>query len=375
MSSQDLLLDSTHGKDLSPEGDLSCHGQIGSHLSAREQAGQGHHHGDARGRSVLGDRSCRHMQVQVRAFKKFLRDTQVRGIGTDVAQCSLGTLLHHVPQLPGEQKALLSFHPCGLDEQDVPTCGRPRKTRGDSGRRDPFRHLGKELRMTQVGLHIPFVHLHDPFLPLDNLTGHGAADRGQFPFQVPHPGLPGVISDNAHKGGIRDFQMLRFQPVFSYLFRKKVFPGDLELVLFRVSRQFQYFHPVSKGRWDRFQDVGRGNEKDPGKIKGDLEVVVGKGGILLGIQNLEKSGRRIPPKIGTDLVDLIQHEHRVVGPGLAKTLDHAPRKGAHIGPPVPADLRLVPHAPQGNAKKLAFHGPCNGLAQRGFSHSRRPHKT
>jgi hypothetical protein len=91
--------------------------------------------------------------------------------------------------------------------------------------------------------------------------------------------------------------------------------------------------------------------------------VVAKGGILLGIKNLQEGRRRIAAKVSTELVDFVEHEDGVVGVRLANTLDHAPWQRGDIGPAMTADFGFVMHAAQANPHE--FTPQCLGdtLAQ------------
>ncbi len=72
--------------------------------------------------------------------------------------------------------------------------------------------------------------------------------------------------------------------------------------------------------------------------------MVGKGVVLLGVQDLQKSGGWVPPPVGGELVDLVQQEDGVYHPHLLHPLDDLPGKCSDIGAPVAPDLRLIPHA-------------------------------
>src|SRR5260370_34835862 len=47
-------------------------------------------------------------------------------------------------------------------------------------------------------------------------------------------------------------------------------------------------------------------------------------------------------------------------------------QGADVGPPVPADLRLVPDPAQGDPDELPAHGPRDRLAERRLADAGRP---
>ena len=146
--------------------------------------------------------------------------------------------------------------------------------------------------------------------------------------------------------------------------------GDLELLLLGVAGELQDLHPVAEGGLDGVEQVGRRDEHDLGQVVGDAEVMVAEGIVLLGVQDLEEGRRRVAPEIGADLVHLVHHEHRVVGPGPPDALDDAAGHGPDIGPPVAPDLGLVPDAAQGNADEVPAQGPGDGLAEGGLADAR-----
>src|SRR3954447_3206925 len=60
-----LLLDASNRKHPATEGDLSSHGNVVTHRPAREGRYHRRRHGDTGGWAILGDRSCRHVDVNV----------------------------------------------------------------------------------------------------------------------------------------------------------------------------------------------------------------------------------------------------------------------------------------------------------------------
>ena len=72
--------------------------------------------------------------------------------------------------------------------------------------------------------------------------------------------------------------------------------------------------------------------------------MVGKSGVLLGIQHLEHSRRGVAPEIVSHFVDLIQQNQRIAGAGPPDGRHDPPRHGADIGFAVAADIGLVPDA-------------------------------
>ncbi len=126
--------------------------------------------------------------------------------------------------------------------------------------------------------------------------------------------------------------------------------------------------------WIGIEHVRRGDEEDAREVVRHREVVVAEGEVLLGVEDLEQRRRRVAAVVGADLVDLVQHEHRVGRAGLVDALDDAARHGAHVGPAVAADLGLVPHAAEGEAHELAVEGAGDRTAERGLADARRAHE-
>ena len=118
--------------------------------------------------------------------------------------------------------------------------------------------------------------------------------------------------------------------------------------------------------------VGRGDEQHPRQVEVDLEVVVAERVVLRRVEHLEQRRRRVAPVVGADLVDLVEHDDRVHGPGLAQGAHQAARLGPHVGAAVAADLGLVAHAAQGDPDELAPEGVGHGLAERRLADAGRP---
>ena len=108
------------------------------------------------------------------------------------------------------------------------------------------------------------------------------------------------------------------------------------------------------------------------EVELDVEVVVAERVVLRRIEHLEQRRRRVAAPVGADLVDLVQHDHRVHRPGVAKRADEASRKRADVGAAVPADLGLVSDAAERHADELAPGRARDRLADRGLARARRP---
>src|SRR6185503_7156132 len=71
-----------------------------------------------------------------------------------------------------------------------------------------------------------------------------------------------------------------------------------------------------------------------------------------------------------ELVDLVEHQQRILRLGAAERLDHVAWQRADVGAPVSADLGLVVHAAERDALELAPGGARDRLAERGLAHAR-----
>ncbi len=149
----------------------------------------------------------------------------------------------------------------------------------------------------------------------------------------------------------------------------------MQLLLFCVAGEFENLHAVAQRRRDRLQRIGRSDKHHPGKVKGQIQVVIAEVIVLLGIQHLQQRRGGIATPVGPNLIDLIQHNHGVVGFDTAQRLNDTPGHRANIGAPVTANLSLVADATQRHTRKFASQCTCNRLPQRGFTDTWRPHKT
>ena len=95
--------------------------------------------------------------------------------------------------------------------------------------------------------------------------------------------------------------------------------------------------------------------------------MVAKHRVLLGVEHLEHRARRVAAVVGAHLVDLVDHEHRVVRLGVAQGADDRARHGADVGAAVAADLGLVAHAADADALEPAAQRACDRLAERGLA--------
>ena len=120
----------------------------------------------------------------------------------------------------------------------------------------------------------------------------------------------------------------------------------------------------SSAGWIGAELVGRGDEQHPREIDVDLEVVIAERVVLRRVEHLEQRRRRIALEAGADLVDLVEHEHRVHRARLLERLDDAAGNRADVGAAVAADLGFVAHAAERDPDELAVHRARDRLAER-----------
>src|SRR4029453_14556590 len=123
---------------------------------------------------------------------------------------------------------------------------------------------------------------------------------------------------------------------------------------------------------DWIEQVAGRDEQDLAEVERHLEVVVLEGAVLLRIEDLEQGRRRVAPEVHPDLVDLVEHEDRVVRAGRLDVLYGPAGPPPYVGPPVAADLRLVVDAAEAHPDELAAHGPRDRLAKRRLADAGRP---
>src|SRR5262249_4240986 len=103
--------------------------------------------------------------------------------------------------------------------------------------------------------------------------------------------------------------------------------------------------------------------------------VVAKAVVLLGIEHFEQGRRRITAKVSADFVDLIEHDQRIVRPGLLNRLNDATRHCSYVGATMSAYLRFVMNTAEPQSHKLSPEGARDRATKAGLSHSRRTNET
>src|SRR4051794_12390562 len=375
---QRLLLQPADRQHLPGQRDLAGHRDVLAHAAAGEQRGQRGGHRDAGARAVLGRRAGGHVHVDVVVGEPRVGQVgrDLVGVRLDPGQRGLGRLLHDVAQLAGEHELAVTRRRAGLDEQHVAADGRPRQAGGHARRRgapaclvvearaaQQLAHaLGRDRRLGRLGA----------VRRLGHLPGDLAAQRADLALELAHSGLARVVGDDAAQRLVADGDPRLLQAVALDLARDEVALGDLQLLVLGVASELDELHAVAQRAGHAVQVVGRADEHDLAQVERHVEVVVAEARVLLGIEHLEHRAGRIAAEVRAHLVDLVDHEQRVVGARVAQRADDRARHGADVGPPVAADLGLVAHAADADALEVAAQRAGDGAPQRRLADAGRP---
>ncbi len=222
---------------------------------------------------------------------------------------------------------------------------------------------------------------HDQLLgaAFGNLARRLAAYRADQLLQPAHTCFARVMARNQADARGRELDdrvlaFLRLDAVLLDLARNQVALRDVDLLLFGVAGQLDDLHAVEQRRRDRVQLVGCADEKHLAQIERLIEIVVAERVVLLRIERLQQRARGVATEVAAQLVDLVQHEDRIVHLDTLQVLNDLPRQRADVGPAMTANLRLVVHAAERDAAELPSQRPRNAAAERGFAHARRPDK-
>ena len=204
----------------------------------------------------------------------------------------------------------------------------------------------------------------------DDAGGDLAHDRADLALEAAHAGFAGVLADDARERRVLEGHVCRSDAVFVELPRHEIAPRDVKLLVLGVTDEGDDLHAIEQRRVNRAELVRRGDEQHSREIEVDFEVVVAEGVVLGRVEHFEQRRRRIALKAGAELVDLVQHEHRVHRAGLFERLHDAAGNGADVGAAMAADLGLVTHAAERDAHELAVHRARDRLPERGLADAR-----
>src|SRR5258707_119653 len=84
---------------------------------------------------------------------------------------------------------------------------------------------------------------------------------------------------------LRELDLVGGNPVLLNLSRNQILESDVDLLLFGITLQFDYFHAVAQGLGHRIEHVRSRDEQNLRKIERHIEVVVAERRVLLRIQS------------------------------------------------------------------------------------------
>jgi hypothetical protein len=104
--------------------------------------------------------------------------------------------------------------------------------------------------------------------------------------------------------------------VLDQLLGQQVLAGNLDLLDGGVARELDHLHAIEERLADRIELVRGADEHHARQIDRHFDVVVDEVLVLLGVEDLEHRRGRVTAHVGGELVDLVEHEHRVHRAGL-----------------------------------------------------------
>ena len=188
--------------------------------------------------------------------------------------------------------------------------------------------------------------------------------RGDVPLESAEARLTRVAIRNQAERFIRELEVVIADPVLIEEARQEIPPRDLDLLLDRVPSDANYLEAIAQ-RVRNIEDVvRRADEQHRRQIKGLIEIVIGEGRVLRGVEHFEHRGGGIAARsTGGHLVDFIDHQHRVVHLHATQRLQEQPRERSHVGAAMPTNLRFVAHATHRNTVERAPDARGDGFAE------------
>ena len=195
---------------------------------------------------------------------------------------------------------------------------------------------------------------------------------GQPALQFAHPRLPRVFGHDRLDRPVGDRGREELEAVPGDLFGPQELLGDHLFLRVQIAGQADHLHPVAQRSRYLPKGVGGGEEEHVGEIEFKLQVMVGEGSVLLGIENLEQRRPGIPMKIAGQLVHFVEQKDRIARSAPAETLDDPPWQRADVGPAMTPDFGLVAHPTQAHPNEFPLQASRDTPAERGLSDPRRP---
>ena len=370
---QHLLLHPADLQHLAAQRHLAGHREVAAHRALAEHAGDGERDRDAGAGAVLGDRSRRQVDVQVVLLERGVRNRELAGPRSHVRMRRVHGFTHHVAQLPGHGQPPGAGHAQRLDHHQFAARGRPRESRDHAHLRLLLRGLRHVLRHAEQFLHPLLVDHPRALFPLRLPARALAQDRREVAFEVAQPRLARVAIRDEGQRLVGELDVPVVHAVIDEQLGQQVAPRDLDLLLHRVAGDLDDLHAVAQRAGNVEQIVRRADEQHRREIERQVQVVVDERPVLRGVEHLEHRRRRIARRpAARHLVDLVDHQHRIVHLHAPQRLDQQPGHRAHVRAPVAAHLRLVAHAAHRDPVARPPDRGADRLAQRRLARARRP---
>ena len=190
-------------------------------------------------------------------------------------------------------------------------------------------------------------------------------------FQVPHTGFPRIAFNHLPERGIGNVELFLQQASPFQQPRHQVVLGDGEFFFADVAGQSNHIHAVEQWPGNGVQLVGGTHEQHLGQVHAYVQVVVQEFLVLFRVQSFQQGRGRVALIGAADLVDLIQHDHRVGHLAVFQGLHEFTGHGADVGAAVAFDFSFIAHTADTEPIKLPAKGIGHRTADGGFAHPRR----
>ena len=215
-------------------------------------------------------------------------ETVVFGVGAGVGEGCLSGLLHHIPQLPGQDQSPFAGHDDDLDLHQITAGLGPGQTGGNANLIFGFDLILQETLWPQVPSHTVRRNAPPRFFAFGDAPRHFATDRRQFTLQVTHTCFVSVILDDFVDRFFAKLKADFFETVLPEQTRNDESPRNQNLLEISVAREFDHFHAVEQRQRDAVGVVGCGNEEHIAEIVRNFQIMIAEGIVLFRIEHFQQ---------------------------------------------------------------------------------------
>lgn len=129
--------------------------------------------------------------------------------------------------------------------------------------------------------------------------------------QISYSGLSAIPPDEVREGVVGDEDVVFGERSLGANGRNEIVFGDVEFFLPHISRQRDELHAITKRAGNGFISVGSADEEDLREVDRHIKIVISECLVLLGVQHLEQSSRRVTSPTSSNLVDFIDQDDGV----------------------------------------------------------------